>query len=140
MDAGRRIVVSFHALERFIKYSTKMGRFYPNKQDAQDDLVKRFGKSLFVDTEILRQQNIRHPGSLSFLEDKDLIKVPMIFIGKNDVDYRHRPIFLIITCYPLKGGGSSHDNPRTRDERAKTKRKWQRLVQEQDETMEVENV
>ncbi|MCX6779226.1 MAG: hypothetical protein NTU97_03270 [Candidatus Magasanikbacteria bacterium] len=139
MDVPQRTVVSDHALARFFKHSAKMGRCYSSELEAREDLLERFKRSQFIDTTFLRQgekRRLRYPDSLNFLEDKEGTKTPMIFIGKSTTDYRHRQVLLIITCFPFKGGSAGRSKPKTRDDRARSKRRWKNLIQETGETTE----
>jgi len=127
------IVSTNHAIERFLKHSSQMHRYYETRILAEDDLLTRISASVLVESNMMRngEKKTRHGKNKDFyysLEESNDSKAPLLFIVENGLDRKNRPTLVIITCYFFRGDGASRHKPKARDRRAEEKRTWRKLA------------
>ena len=144
-----RPVLTSHALKRFIKHSARLKRYFTDgrtshlrlesKLIVQTDLFWRLFYSQRIEAIDLRNGSdriSRHGESLYSLESQTEAKAPLVFVTTSSVNRKGKPVLVLVTCFPFKGSGASHNKPKSRDSRAREKMRVRRLLKQPPEMLD----
>lgn len=131
IDASR-LVPTYHALTRFIKYKSRSGKYYANRGEAEKEMFLRLLKSYRLNPEELRnaeekQRRYGNENHFYAIEEKNQ-RAPLVFVLRYSQDKKGRRVVIVITCYTFRGARATRTKPKSRDSRAAEKRAWKELV------------